>query len=72
MSGKPPALERPGKRGQGSSRRFLWTGARAAGKDPGELHVLEDQELEDGSMPLILAPSSSKVDVGDWSPVSAP
>ena len=43
-----------------------------AGKDPGELRVLEDQGLGDGSMPPILANSSGKANVGDWSLVSAP
>lgn len=43
-----------------------------AGKGTGELHVLEEQGMEDGSMTPILANSSSKVGVGDWPLASGP
>lgn len=54
-----------------NQHRTLRRGARVVGGDPGELPILEDQGMEDASMPLVLTNSWSKVGVGDWSLMSA-
>lgn len=55
-----------------NQQKLLRRRARVAGKGTGELHVLKEQEMEDGSMTSILANSSSKVGVGDWPLSSGP